>query len=503
MHKNKGNEFDEINDGSFNFNVNENNLVKVCFYSIEEKLLFEKHFSLNTCLGEVINEFLDKQDNNEKYSFSFYIKGNSSQFNIIDEQKLISYYLTILQDTIFLMEQGLANNSGITTSMCSNKFLKIYVKKSQFMKDIPENIEEYIIKNTQLIGKPAINKLGYYVFNKEKKDSKIKFINILEKQKEKIKLDFFSRKTVYCNAENNLYIYEGIKPLLISSNNISLNYSIDFNNYIGKFICINLKNNEIYLLSTKFPPRVLHSMIFIPKNYIFIIGGKNSKEVLIYIIKKQNNSYEKYPHLLPFDLYEPSLILINNKYLYAFENSTFSLHILRTNFICQSPFEEIQLKNDYIPINQKFFGVVKSKNSILFLGGQMINDNSNNNNNYNKNSFEFNYISEVLLLGKRLFMPFDLCEKTFIPLGGEEYIQISEIYQNYEYIPSLIIFQNHLKKSNKSNTTNTLSNGTKCFESIKTKQINIKLPDNMTSIVVSSSNQEMGIPLYNNYKNKK
>ena len=64
------------------------------------------------------------------------------------------------------MEQGLANNSGITTSMCSNKFLKIYVKKSQFMKDIPENIEEYIIKNTQLIGKPAINKLGYYVFNK-------------------------------------------------------------------------------------------------------------------------------------------------------------------------------------------------------------------------------------------------------------------------------------------------------------------------------------------------
>ena len=48
MHKNKGNEFDENNDASFNFNVNENNLVKVCFYSIEEKLLFEKHFSLNT-----------------------------------------------------------------------------------------------------------------------------------------------------------------------------------------------------------------------------------------------------------------------------------------------------------------------------------------------------------------------------------------------------------------------------------------------------------------------
>ena len=56
------------------------------------------------------------------------------------------------------MEQGLANNSGITTTMCSNKFLKIYVKKNEKL-NIPKNVEQHIIYNTQLIVRPAFNKL--------------------------------------------------------------------------------------------------------------------------------------------------------------------------------------------------------------------------------------------------------------------------------------------------------------------------------------------------------
>ena len=502
MDEKYGNE-EEIINTSFNFNTNEKDLARLCFYSMEEKFLFEKHYSFNISIGDAINEFLEKQEYNDKFSFSFYIKGNNSQMILIDEQKLISYYIKNLHDTLLLIDQGLVNNSGMTTSMCSNNFLKIYVNKSQFLKNIPENIEQYIIKNTQFLGKPAINKLEYYVYDKECKDAKINLIKLSEEVKEKIQINFFSRKTVYCNAENNLYIYEGTKPLLLNNNNISINSSINFNNYNSKFISINLKNNDVNVISTEFPQRILHSMIFIPKNYIFIIGGKNAKEVLIFMTNNENKTYEKYPHLLPYELYDPSLILIDNKYLYAFENSSFCLHIIRTNFISQTPFEEIQLKNSYLQINQKFFGVVKNKNSILFLGGQMIKDNNGGDDeNPNNNCFEYNYLTESLVHSRRPFIPIDFYEKTLIPLDGDEYIQIAEICQNNEYVPSIFVFKNHVKKSDIT-ITNTQTFGTqKTFKSVKTKGVYIKLPDNMTSLVVSSSIGEMGIPLYNNIDNK-
>ena len=500
MDEKYGNE-EEIINTSFNFNTNEKELARLCFYSMDEQFLFEKYYSFNISIGDAINEFLEKQESNDKFSFSFYVKGNNCQLILIDEQKLISYYLKNLHDTLLLIDQGLANNSDITTSMCSNKFLKIYAKRSQFLKNIPENIEQYIIKNTQFVGMPLINKLEYYVYDKECKDAKINLIKLSEEVKEKIQINFFSRKSAYCNAENNLYIYEGTKPLLLNNNNISINSSINFNNYNSKFICINLKNNDVNLISTEFPQRILHSMIFIPKNYIFIVGGKNAKEVLIFMISNENKTYEKYPYFLPCELFEPSLILIDNKYLYAFENSGFCLHIIRTNFISQTPFEEIQLKNSYLQINQKFFGVVKNKNSILFLGGQMVQENKiDNDENSNDNCFEYNYLTESLTPSRRPFIPIDFYEKTLIPLDGEEYIQIAEICQNNDYVPSIFLFKNHVKKSD---ITNTLTLGTqKTFKSVKTKGVLIKLPDNMTSLVASSSIGEMGIPLYNNIDNK-
>lgn len=468
---------------SFNFNSNEKDIAKVCFYSLDENILYENHYPFNNCIGDVINDFLTKQNYKEKLSLSFYIKNNDSQFNLIDEQKLLSYYITNLQDTLFLMEQGFANNSGIATSICSNKFLKIYVKKFQSL-NIPDNIEQHIINNTQYIGKPALNKLGYYVYNKEKKE--LKNIELSQEQIDIIEINYFSRKTSYCNAENNLYIYEG-------------KFDCDNNNYIFNydniFFSINLINNEINFISSTFPQRILHSMIFIPENYIFIIGGKYSKEVLLYKIKKNNKNYEKYPHLLPLELYEPSLILIDNKYLYAFENSRLSFHILRTNFICQSPFEEIKFVYNNLSINQKFFGVIKQNNSILFLGGQLINEKQS----LTTNSFEFNYITEVIKKDKRKFTPLDFSEKTFIPLGNEEYIQISENLNKNDYFPTIIIFQGNSKKSDKSSNTNS-NDSQKFFAPINTKENNINIPDNMINIISSSTNGEMVIPLYNNDK---
>lgn len=490
---------DNIDDNSFNFinDKDEKEVAKVYFYTMDDKTLFEGLYPFNYCIGDVIKDFLLKQNNNnESFTYSFYIKNNNFQEYLIDENKLISFYVANLKDTIGLMEAGIINNSYGTTTISSNKFLKIYVKiKQKFV--IPENIEEYIINNTELIGKPAINQLKYYIYNKTNQTLRINYLS--NEQIKRINIDYFSRKTVYCNAENNLFIYEG-NDKIINNNFDNINDNDCFNIHC-KFICINLKNKEVMLISSKFPQRILHSMIFIPEKYIFIIGGKSSKEVLIYTIKKDNKRYEIYPNLLPYELLEPSLITVDNKYLYAFENSTFCMHILRTNFISVSPFEDIELQNfSSVKINQKFFGLVKQKNSIIFLGGKMLDPGHN----LSKNIFEFNYDLNKLKQTQRKFKYLDLYEKTFIPLGDDEYVQLIEyVNNNNNYKPKVIIFEGSLNRNSKIN--NFTSNGTlknKCFVSIHTKNVNIKLPDNLTSLVGSSSFGEMPVPLYNNYKNK-
>jgi len=165
-------------------------------------------------------------------------------------------------------------------------------------------------------------------------------------------------------------------------------------------------------------------MIYIPSSYIFIIGGQNTKEVLIYEMKDKNNSYDTYPHLLKEELLEPSLISINNKYIYIFENNTYKLNIYRFNLFTLLPFEEIKISNK-INFPQKFFGVVKNKNSIIFLGGQMI-DIFNNQKNNNNNCFEFNYDTFEIIVNKKEFIPWNFIEKTFIPIENGVYMQFVE-----------------------------------------------------------------------------
>jgi hypothetical protein len=471
----KEKKINELND-IWNLNK-EKELVKICFYSMNEQILYESEYPINLCIGNAINDFISKNNNKENYSF--YIKNNDSLDNLINEQNLISFYVVNVQDTFALMEANIS--SSITTS--SSKCLKIYVKKE----NIPENIEEYIIKNTQYIGRPALNQMKYYVYNKKTAELKLKKLS--KETIDKIKIKYFSRNSVYCNVCNNLYLYEGVGEY------------IDNNYTFSKFICINLKDDSINLISSKFPPRLLHSMIFIPENYIFIVGGKDTKEVIMYIIKDKNKKYEIYPHSLPYELYEPSLIVIDNKYLYAFENSSNFLHITRTDFIYKTEFEDIQLKNDnFITINQKFFGVVKHKNSILFLGGQMINPNHL----LSKNSFEFNYITNKLKQSQRKYKYYDFFEKTLIPLGDEEYIQLVEYSNGYCYKPLLIKFDGETNKNNKNirinNSKNSIKNG---FISNHITNINIHLPDNISSLIGTSSFGDIAVPLYNNIANNK
>ena len=398
------------------------------FYTSNEQLIFENQYSLDKTIGEVLDDFLKKNSEkvlkeklNVKYLnknyLSFYIQKNDKFEKINNLKASITTIIYNIQDTIHFLRLGY-NSISSSTTISSLMQLKINVE--YILKEIPEKVDEFIISSTYLIAKPIFNQYKYYKYNKYLKELKI--IKYYKDDINKSGINCFSTHDSYCNVMNFLYIYQ---------NNIK-------NKDNDNFFMIDLVKNKIELISSKFPKRILYSMIYIPKYYIFIIGGKNTKEVLIYNIKKDKENYQKYPHLLPYELMEPSLIFINNKYLYMFENSTLEFHILRTDLLNISPFEDIKLSNlKYIPMNQKFFGVVQNYKTILFLGGQMINLNKENI-NY---CYEFDYNNNKLSISKRGFKSFDFMEKTFIPVNSDLYLQLVEFKKENKYEPKIIYFE--------------------------------------------------------------
>lgn len=410
------------------------------FYNLDEKLIFENRYQLDKTIGEVLDDFFNKNSEevlkknlNIKYYnknyLSFYIKKNDKLEKIKNYNKTLSTIIYDIQDTIHLLNLGY-NSGSSSTTISSLMTLKIYVKYKCKFKHLAEKADEFIISSTYVFGKPIFNQYKYYLYNKYLKELKI--IKLYKEDINKSGINGFSTLDSYCNAMNFLYIYQ------INTKNK------DFDN----FFKIDIVKNKVKLLSSKFPKRILYSMIYIPRYYIFIIGGRKTKEVLIYNIEKDKEDYKKYPHLLPYELIEPSLIYINNKYLYMFENSTLEFHILRTDLFSVSPFEDIKLSNSkFIHMHQKFFGVVQNYNTILFLGGQMINLNKEN----IYNCYEFDYNNNKLLISKRGFKSFDFIEKTFIPVNSDLYLQIIEFKKNNKYEPKVIYFEasQNIEQNNK------------------------------------------------------
>ena len=422
--------------------------VSIGFITMEEKLIYLNQYSFTQNLNEILDDFIQKNNENslrqyfnfgENFNinnFSFYAK-REDKLERIDfrKGKDIVTSLENLEDTINIF--GNIIFRSFSTSNTNLDYLKIYVKYEERFKKLVENFEEYIIKSTHLIGKPQLNQTSYFRYDKLIKE--IKTINCHKTDIIDNKINSFSFYDNYCNAKNYLYIYEGVSDVEIQ---------------FSKFFNINLIKNKITLISAEFPKRYLHSMIFIPSCYIFIIGGNKAKEVLTYEIDDQNTSYDIYPYQLPKCLLEPSLISINNKYIYILENSTISLNIYKMDLIKISPFEQIEIKNKN-SMDQKFFGVVRNKNSILFLGGQKLNMNMKNKKKKKKYCYEYHYDTDKIVLSKREFSPIDFIEKTFIPIGDDLFLQFAEYKKDNKKVLKMVQFDGNEQEVEKSESNNS------------------------------------------------
>lgn len=228
------------------------------------------------------------------------------------------------------------------------------------LQQLAANIEEAYQK-TQLLAKPISeteNKVA--IFDKNANTTSFELIKTADGTK------LYSESSAYCNGENRLYVSGGQE----NKQKLDTIYEID------------LLTKEAFVPKTKLShPRDFHSMIYIPNNYIFIVGGRGVLKVEYYSLAKK----EVFPHSdLNEERIEPTLVVVNNTYLYAFTRfnyiegtaDTFERINLRTN---QKKWEYVTPKFDFEVTDQIFtsyyFGVsYHSAGHLIFVGGDSVND---------------------------------------------------------------------------------------------------------------------------------
>ena len=349
---------------------------------------WEKDFQQDSNINELINDFKNGTGNEFPNEILDFWKNQRNEENI--------------------MEQQLKN------------LVNKYEEKNLFL---GEN------KISDKIGKPLND--PFCVFTFIKKDKILKMLKL--EGKELYGLEDYGPFSAYCNGINKLFISGGEKD----------------KKCIEKFWKIDLDDlDNIEIEQIAMLPKKNHSMISIPGNYVFIVGGQD-KETFYY--DHESGSFNGWKELNR-NRTEPALILVNN-YLYCFDNINTKdyandLTFEKTDLNSENHiWELIQANISNMKVNQKFFGVVQNEDDIIFIGGNMDLDNNElNKGSAQTKNYKFNLKTNMIEESEIPFIELNLKEKTFLPYNNN----ISYIFPDFnKNNPEVIFFQknkNQIKK---------------------------------------------------------
>ena len=295
----------------------------------------------------------------------------------------------------------------------------INIKIKQYSLQLPRNNQEYFLNNNFLVGTLTFNNsllLEIFIYNITSRQ----LLSFEYPVQDYSQVKFINHFTSFCNANNNLYISGGENE----------------EDGVTDFIKINLeeiKQNELPYdkLSPLNIKRYWHSMIFIPEKYIFIIGGSGVKETEIYDIMTNEI---KIDGKLNYERCEPSLILVNNKYLYCicgfelnnnFVNTIEKCNLFKKERIWEIVNYQIKSKEQNTTVRSlivSFFGVSYINNDIILIGDKENNYTINPNYLLKPNENDIDIIEEFGFIetnNTRLFS-----EKFFIPINNIESISL-------------------------------------------------------------------------------
>ena len=317
---------------------NRNGIEEIDFTIIDttHNLTTEKIIKNNATLSELLT------------SVDYNINGDLD-IHLDNSKKINGDMNTNLKDIISKFYPG--KNLSSLTLFVTNKGLSI-----------PSNIIKNYQEMTPIIGNPIFEnykKFGISLYYKKLKTLKTFYFDKSNYQ-ELIKFNSFSS---YCSARGKLYISGGekeqkrnIKEDVVAYNDF---FSIDMNK-LNKFnLCLKELPNLI-------ESRTWHSMIFVPYQYIFIVGGLNTRTVEIYDIEENEIFLDSE---LNEKRCEPTMCVINNIYLYAFcgfyPYYNFNDTIERCNLLKKKrEWEYIEYSGK---INPSFFGISYFKKDEILL----------------------------------------------------------------------------------------------------------------------------------------
>ena len=228
---------------------------------------WEKEYFQNDLIGNVINDF--KTENHVDIPKDYIMDWNCKNKSL----KMTDQIKTLLVNEI--------------PTICFNPKMK---KKPLIIQ------EDDIIP--QVVGKPFNNPFEIFLFKKSNKILKIQTYdeNIINN----LGLNDYNSSSAYCNGNNQLFISGG---------------ETENNEIINKLWQIDLINNNSLNDPFIISPKKNHSMIFIPPEYVFIVGGNDKKT--FYFDSENHEIYEWAE--LNIERFEPALQRVGNT-LYCFDN---------------------------------------------------------------------------------------------------------------------------------------------------------------------------------------
>ena len=354
----------EINENEIEDELNDYNLPIITVkYYFDNDIIYQKTFSKNATFGDCVKDFEKSLENNENEEDISKINYSFKNENIDPNKKIIDVVETEKNTVLLEIEIGLQiqnlNTSNYKKSLeklnnnlpsSNNNLNQNLLLKNDNIQFNNNNNNNNNIKN---ILSPTIN--PFKIINYSPKESKINLYNFDPKIINEYKLNDFNQSSACVNSPNNLYLSGGI-----NSNKVPIkNFWIIDNNKLN----VNLKELPL--------PKSNHSMIYIPNNYIFFVGG-NNKFTFYYNIK--NNTFSKWADLNEIQLRPALYFDEETNELFCMSNYKDNFFIEKTNLTNFPEWEKIDVnikdkptfRNNFIikKINQDKYLLIGNNNYI-------------------------------------------------------------------------------------------------------------------------------------------
>ena len=355
----------EINENEIEDELNDYNLPIITVkYYFDNDIIYQKTFSKNATFGDCVKDFEKSLENNENEEDISKINYSFKNKNIDPNKKIIDVVETEKNTVLLEIEIGL-QIQNLNTSNYKKSLEKLNNNLSSSNNNLNQNL---LLKNDNIqfnnknnnnnnniknILSPTIN--PFKIINYSPKVSKINLYNFDPKIINEYKLNDFNQSSACVNSPNNLYLSGGI-----NSNKVPIkNFWIIDNNKLN----VNLKELPL--------PKSNHSMIYIPNNYIFFVGG-NNKFTFYYNIK--NNTFSKWADLNEIQLRPALYFDEETNELFCMSNYKDNFFIEKTNLTNFPEWEKIDVnikdkptfRNNFIikKINQDKYLLIGNNNYI-------------------------------------------------------------------------------------------------------------------------------------------